>query len=124
MRTQTLAIAFAMRHVFALPLAADDPAAAATPSTTMYTLPNNDPNQEQRKAGVAWKRGNFIYGPSILGNTTFYPTGALGKNMSMRDMELWRIDSLDQTLKVEREQNITLDAILKVSFGHIYVFCG
>ncbi|KAL8404714.1 hypothetical protein RB594_009543 [Gaeumannomyces avenae] len=118
MRSRILAVVFAARHVAALPLAAEDAAATLSltssassttvlPSPTQYTLPNNDPNLGARNASIARKRELFLYGPSTLGQTTFYPTGELGNNISARDVLLWRQDAANQTATAYREANET-----------------
>ena len=43
-----------------------------------YSLPQFDGDRELRVAGLNEKRQGWAYGPSIAGNTSFYPTGTLG----------------------------------------------
>lgn len=45
---------------------------------TLFTLPQYSTNGTARVADIETKRGGWLYGPSIAGNTSFYPTGALG----------------------------------------------
>ena len=44
-----------------------------------YSLPQFDGDRELRIAGLEEKRQGWAYGPSIAGNTSFYPTGTLGE---------------------------------------------
>nr|P0CT92.1 RecName: Full=Manganese lipoxygenase; Short=MnLOX; AltName: Full=Linoleate 9S-lipoxygenase; Short=Linoleate 9S-LOX; AltName: Full=Manganese 9S-lipoxygenase; Short=9S-MnLOX; Flags: Precursor [Nakataea oryzae]BBC44107.1 lipoxygenase [Nakataea oryzae] len=122
MRIGLLAFAVAARYVEALPVASGEEVASssapttlpstssssALPSPTKYTLPHEDPNPEARKAEIALKRGGFLYGPSTLGQTTFYPSGTLGTAMSQRDQALWLRDAENQTITAYREANETL----------------
>lgn len=43
-----------------------------------FSLPQYNINSSARVAGIEAKREGWVYGPSIAGNTSFYPTGSLG----------------------------------------------
>lgn len=53
----------------------------------LYTLPQFDDN-EMRAAGLRAKREGWAYGPSIAGNTSFYPIGTLGDAAVKADNEV------------------------------------
>ncbi|KAI9166385.1 Manganese lipoxygenase [Paramyrothecium foliicola] len=68
--------------------------AAAAPSTK-YTLPQHDAEEEQtlRRQEIEQKQADILYGPSLIGETSFYPAGPVGKQISVRDQLQWRNDS-------------------------------
>lgn len=45
---------------------------------TLFSLPQFAVNGSSRVADIQAKREGWAYGPSIAGNTSFYPTGSLG----------------------------------------------
>ncbi|KAH7146704.1 lipoxygenase [Dactylonectria estremocensis] len=63
------------------------------PSPTGYTLPNEDDEILIRKLEIQKKRKEILYGPSLIGETSFFPSGQLGDQISQRDQSLWLQDS-------------------------------
>ncbi|KAL9627743.1 MAG: hypothetical protein Q9164_007506, partial [Protoblastenia rupestris] len=55
-------------------------------------LPMMDADPTSRAQSIETKRRGFLYGPSKLGNTSFYPTGPLGDERVQRDLALIRPD--------------------------------
>ena len=41
-------------------------------------LPQFDPNSSQRAQEVAITRAGYLYGPPLIGNSSFFPKGTLG----------------------------------------------
>ena len=54
----------------------------------LYTLPQFDGHDKMRVAGLRAKREGWAYGPSIAGNTSFYPIGTLGDAAVKADNEV------------------------------------
>jgi hypothetical protein len=55
--------------------------AAITPRDSVaspFSLPQSSTNSS-RAADLAIKRAGWLYGPSIAGNTSFYPAGSIGQ---------------------------------------------
>jgi len=65
-----------------------------------YTLPIFDPNSSQRFEEIRINRNGYQYGPPLLGNTSFFPTGVLGDAMVQTDKQLWFRDVQYITEKV------------------------
>jgi hypothetical protein len=47
--------------------------------TEPFSLPDNDSDIEARASALQLKHAGWTYGPPKAGNTSFYPTGALGE---------------------------------------------
>jgi hypothetical protein len=60
---------------------ADSPPVSIEP----FTIPSVDSNIAAREAQIETTRAVFLYGPSPLGNVSFYPTGALGSQRVFSD---------------------------------------
>lgn len=54
-----------------------------------YVLPIFDTNSLERFEEIQVNRKGYQYGPPLLGNTSFFPTGVLGDAMVQRDKQLW-----------------------------------
>ena len=52
-----------------------------------FTLPIDDHNTSDRAAAIEQTRKTFLYGPSIAGNNSFYPTGELGNATASGDWD-------------------------------------
>ena len=79
-------------------LSAEDPRVPQGKNT--YTLPVFDPNSGERFEEILINRNGFQYGPPLLGNTSFFPTGVLGDAMVQADKQLWFRDVQYITEKV------------------------
>lgn len=66
------------------------------------TLPMNDADRAERAREIETTRSGFLYGPSRLGNTSFYPAGPLGNAVVQADVEGGRVDAA-AILKAVRE---------------------
>lgn len=51
----------------------------------VFTLPQYAVNHTARAADIEVKREGWIYGPSIAGNTSYYPNGTLGNAATEAD---------------------------------------
>lgn len=59
-------------------------------SDAPYSLPMT--NSELRSAAILDKREGFLYGPSICGNVSYWPTGPLGNLTTKRDFARLTVD--------------------------------
>lgn len=48
------------------------------PTSKIFTVAPTDDGASAREEQIALARSEFLYGPSPLGNLSFYPTGPLG----------------------------------------------
>jgi hypothetical protein len=58
------------------------------------SLPQNDANIELRTEQISAKQDRILYGPSLLGNTSFFPIGENGTAIVNRDFALWAADAM------------------------------
>ena len=69
-----------------------------------YVLPLFDSSWSDRFKEIWTNREGYQYGPPLLGNTSFFPTGVLGDAMVLRDKELWMRDVQYVTEHVNNEE--------------------
>lgn len=81
----------------------------------MFTLPVHDPSPWDRIKEIQWAREGYKYGPSLLGNTSYFPTGAIGDAMAARDEAEWYRDAEYVTNNVYPDIKEAATAIAKVS---------
>ena len=63
------------------------------PSNASYALPMFDPNPSARAAEIQQNRAGYLYGPSLIGNSSFFLTGSLGEQLVQNDIALWEKDA-------------------------------
>ncbi|EGU80482.1 hypothetical protein FOQG_18345 [Fusarium oxysporum f. sp. raphani 54005] len=63
------------------------------PPPTEFTLPNEDDEILIRKLNIQKTRKEILYGPSLIGKTSFFISGPLGDQISQRDQTLWSRDA-------------------------------
>jgi hypothetical protein len=56
-------------------------------------LPMNDSEPHKRIREIEQKRHGYLYGPSLLGNSSYFPTGPLGDAMVQHDQDQWFSDA-------------------------------
>ncbi|KAI1347667.1 Lipoxygenase [Xylaria sp. FL0043] len=56
-------------------------------------LPIEDPDLFSRRLEVEQRRAGFLYGPSLLGNSSYFPTGLLGDAMVKQHQDQWYKDA-------------------------------
>lgn len=80
-----------------------------------FTLPVEDRVPCKRVLGIEHKRQGYLYGPSLLGNTSYFPTGILGNAMVQQHMDQWLQDASWLTSVVEEEVNVAAATLKKAS---------
>lgn len=65
---------------------------ASSNTTQQLVLPMNDPNASQRAQDIQTKQQGYLYGPSLMGNSSWFPSGPLGEAMIKRDAALFKTD--------------------------------
>lgn len=113
-------ITFLSAIAFAVAIPLDGSSSTASPSTnvistptlgssfpvpTKYTIPSEDEDVLPRQEEIKLKQEQIIYGPSLIGETSFFPSGTLGSAISLRDQSQWAKDAepLVQTAFAEAE---------------------
>ena len=76
-----------------------------------YVLPIFDATPLERADQIKRNREGYLYGTSLLGNTSFFPTGLLGDAMVKRDVDLWYEDAAWVSENVAKESHIAASAV-------------
>lgn len=80
-----------------------------------YVLPQSDPFPLLREGEVAAEKAGYQYGPSLLGNTSFFPTGPLGGLKVASDIAVFTKDAAYITIAIEKETPLAEEAVITVS---------
>ncbi|KAF7165183.1 hypothetical protein CNMCM5623_009449 [Aspergillus felis] len=90
-----------------------EPSPALPSDVDQYTLPMFDIKPWERVYEVRLAREGYLYGPPLLGNTSFFPTGVLGDAMVARDKAAWFRDVEYVSNNVYPEWNKAATALAK-----------
>ncbi|KAJ9617206.1 hypothetical protein H2200_000927 [Cladophialophora chaetospira] len=84
-------------------------------SSSSYVLPLYDPAPLDRRQRVAKNQQGYLYGESLLGNLSFFPTGQLGDALVAKEASLWTSEAelFESIVHLEAQEVAT--ALLKVS---------
>ena len=74
-------------------------------------LPVHDDSPDERGREISAKRGGYLYGPSLLGNSSYFPSGFLGQAMVQQHLDQWYQDAWDLTTIVQGEAQVAVDAV-------------
>lgn len=77
-------------------------------------LPREDLDPFYRRKEVEVRQGGFLYGPSRLGNSSFFPTGVLGDAMVQQHQDKWYEDAAWLVNTVSEEAAAALSTIQSV----------
>ena len=80
-----------------------------------YVLPMYDPNPAARAAELARNRAGYQYGPSLIGNSSFFLTGTLGDQLVNSEIALWNQDAAPVRAAIRAEAAPVVGAIQAVS---------
>ena len=79
-----------------------------------YVLPGFDPKPSDREDEIKRNREGYLYGASLLGNTSYFPTGVLGDPMVKEHVDLWYTDAAWVSQKVAEEYQIAAATVSNV----------
>ena len=74
-----------------------------------------DPNSAARAAELDKNRAGYLYGPSLIGNSSFFLTGELGDQLVQSDIALWNQDATPVRAAVQAEATPVLESVGIVS---------
>ncbi|KAL8650141.1 MAG: hypothetical protein Q9210_004000 [Variospora velana] len=72
-------------------------------SNPAFLLPQSDPTPLLRAGEVAIRKAGFSYGPPLLGNSSFFPSGPLGDLRVAADVGIFIKNAAYITLSIEKE---------------------
>ena len=84
-----------------------------------FVLPFSDSSWSDRFIEIRQNRAGYQYGPPLLGNTSFFPTGVLGEARVRKDKRLWFRDVQYVTENVNKELPLAGQALATVSPLHV-----
>jgi hypothetical protein len=82
-----------------------------TNTSTAYSLPVNDLASSIRQQQIAINRAGYLYGPSPLGNTSFFPTGVLGEALVLSDVAIFGAEYEVFTTLIAMDVEVITDAL-------------
>lgn len=80
-------------------------------NTLPYVLPMFDQNTSARAAEITRNRAGYLYGPSLIGNTSYFPSGTLGDALVEQDLAYFELDFAVQESLVLNDSAAVLEAI-------------
>ena len=80
-----------------------------------YVLPMFDSNPTARAAELRENRAGYLYGPSLIGNSSFFPTGVLGNQLVQSEVALWTRDAAPVRAAIQAEATPVLGSVGAVS---------
>src|SRR6187402_2184980 len=93
-----------------------------SPATKAATLPQFD-NTTSRAAAIRVKREGYLYGPSLLGNSSFFPTGSLAAVRIQADVAQFEVDSTLVTANSDKDLAAVQETITAVSHASLEDDC-
>jgi len=87
-------------------------------------LPMYDNEPEKRRKEIEEKRKGFLYGKSLLGNSSYFPTGTLGDAMVQTQQRQWYAEADPLTQAVGFDSMMAFDALEKVASTFIFYSSG
>ena len=88
---------------------------AVRESQRKYVIPVFDPKPSDRADEIKRNRKGYLYGASLIGNTSYFPTGDLGDPMVKEHLDLWYKDAAWVSQKVVDEYQSVAATISSVS---------
>lgn len=76
-----------------------------------FTVPAETKVPSVRAREVERKRQGYLYGPSLIGNTSYFPMGFMGDAMVQQHVDEWLQDAAWVTGVVEEEAEFALAAL-------------
>ena len=80
-----------------------------------FSLPQFDPNPSIRVQEVAIERAGFLYGPPLIGNSSFFPAGTLGGQRVEADVVAFTQNAAFINQSIENERGSVVQKITQVS---------
>jgi hypothetical protein len=80
------------------------------------TIPQNDCNSTARAEAILVKRQGYLYGPSLLGNASFFPTGSLADVLIENDIALFEQDEGQLNALIASDFQLAEGAVIAVCF--------
>ena len=104
-------------HALPKPKANDVPATnTSILANASYVLPMYDSDSTGRAAEMQQNHAGYLYGPSLIGNTSFFLTGSLGDQLVQSDLALWEKDAAPVSATIQAESVPVVQGLGAVSY--------
>lgn len=90
-----------------------------TEPANKMVLPMYDDDPSERIRDIEKKQLGYLYGPSLLGNSSYFPAGPLGDTMVQQHQDQWYSEAAWLVESVFNETKLVATALAKV-----IVMCG
>lgn len=84
-------------------------------SDSGYFLPQFDPNPTQRVQEIAINHAGFLYGPPLIGNSSYFPAGRIAAERVAADVIAFRQNAAFITEAIEEERGAVEARIIQVA---------
>ena len=109
-----LLLGLSAQALHVLGLAISPPSSQLSASGPGYSLPQQDPDPALRTLEVSLNRAGYLYGPPLIGNSSYFPTGKLGSRRVVADVSAFKQNAAFITKAIEEESGAVVDKITKV----------
>lgn len=82
-----------------------------------------DPNPAARATEIQKNRAGYLYGPSLIGNSSFFLTGPLGDQLVQEEVVQWNKDAAPVRAAVQAEATPVLQSVGAVSHRQPCMCC-
>lgn len=86
-----------------------------SPPNKTYFLPMFDPGPLERAEELKRNQAGYLYGPSLIGNTSYFLTGTLGNELVAKDLALWEHDAVNIQEAIAKDAPLAGEALASVS---------
>lgn len=74
-----------------------------------------DPGPLERAEELKRNQAGYLYGPSLIGNTSYFLTGTLGNELVAKDLALWEQDAVNIQEAIAKDAPLAREALASVS---------
>lgn len=86
-----------------------------SPQNDTYFLPMFDPGPLERAEELKRNQAGYLYGPSLIGNTSYFLTGTLGDALVAKEVALWEQDAVNIQEAIAKDAPLVREALATVS---------
>ena len=97
-----------------LGLAVSPSSSQLSASGPRYSLPQLDRDPSLRAQEVSLNRAGYLYGPPLIGNSSYFPIGTLGRQRVAADVNAFKHNAVFITKAIDAESGAVVDKIAKV----------
>lgn len=89
-----------------------------------YSIPAKETDPAARSHGITANRAGFLYGPSPLGNVSYFLTGPLGEPVVDIEVDMFVIEAESFAPLIESDAKNATQAVLQVWTNVMFMGCA